>query len=79
MNTKKTTDIILLDYPFYKKLYPSFFKYLIKKNVIEEQKEFLIPKTHVLDEKYNEITKSITPYDKIVYLFWRILRKVIFF
>ncbi|MBM0653094.1 glycosyltransferase family 2 protein [Capnocytophaga genosp. AHN8471] len=76
---KKTTDIILLDYPLYKKLYPSFFKYLIKKNVIEEQKRVFNTQDPRLDEKYNEITKSITPYDKIVYLFWRILRKVIFF
>ena len=76
---KKTTDIILLDYPLYKKLYPSFFKYFIKKNVIEEQKRVFNTQDPRLDEKYNEITKSITPYDKIVYLFWRILRKVIFF
>ena len=76
---KKTTDIILLDHPFYKKLYPSFFKYLIKKNVIEEQKRVFNTQDPHLEEKYNEITKSITPYDKIVYLFWRILRKVNFF
>ena len=76
---EKATKIILLDYPLYKKLYPSFFKYLIKKNVIEEQKRVFNTQDPRLDEKYNEITKSITPYDKIVYLFWRILRKVIFF
>jgi len=52
---------------------------LIKKNVIEEQKRVFNTQDPRLDEKYNEITKSITPYDKIVYLFWRILRKVIFF
>jgi len=76
---KKTTDNILLDYPFYKKLYPSFFKYLIKKNVIEEQKRVFDTQDPRLDKKYDEITKSITPYDSIVYLFWRILRKVHFF
>ena len=76
---KKTTDNILLDYPFYKKLYPSFLKYLIKKNVIEEQKRVFDTQDPRLDKKYDEITKSITPYDSIVYLFWRILRKVHFF
>lgn len=76
---EKATKIILLDYPFYKKLYSSFFKYLIKKNVIEEQRRVFNTQDSRLEEKYDEITKSITIYDKIVYLFWRVLRKVHFF